>query len=53
MVKFHEADVRLFKNKFVCKGCKSVLKTSMAKVLAKKVTCKNCGAHNFRPKRKK
>jgi len=53
MVKFPEADARLFKNKFVCKSCKRTLRTSMSKVLANKVTCRKCGYHGFRPRRKK
>jgi len=53
MVKFPEADNRLFKRVFVCRKCKSKTKTSNLKVLAGKVTCKGCGGHAFRPLRKK
>ncbi|MBU0614542.1 MAG: 50S ribosomal protein L40e [Nanoarchaeota archaeon] len=53
MAKFPEADARIFRNKFVCKSCKSKTKTSNLKVLAGKVTCANCGSHAFRPVRKK
>ncbi|MBN2367571.1 hypothetical protein JXC34_01020 [Candidatus Woesearchaeota archaeon] len=53
MVKFPEADLRLFKNVFVCRKCKSKIKAPALKVIAKKVTCTKCGGHNFRPLRKK
>ena len=53
MVKFPEADTRWFKNVFTCKKCKAKIKTSNLKVIAKKVTCKKCGSHSFRPLRKK
>ncbi|MEK6916781.1 MAG: hypothetical protein AABW92_03475 [Nanoarchaeota archaeon] len=53
MVKFAEADARLFKGVFVCRKCKSKARTSNLKVLAGKVTCKKCGCHAFRPLKKK
>jgi hypothetical protein len=53
MVKFPEAEVRIFKNVFVCRNCSSKIKAPNLKVLAKKVTCKKCGGHVFRPLRKK
>ncbi len=53
MAKFPEADARLFKNKFVCRKCKSVVRTSNQKILAGEVTCRKCKAHVFKPKRKK
>jgi len=53
MVKFPEADARLFKNVFVCRKCKSKVKANNLKIIAKKVTCKNCGGDSFRPLRKK
>jgi Zn finger protein HypA/HybF involved in hydrogenase expression len=53
MVKFPEADARLFKRVFVCKKCKKRVKTDNHKVLAGKVTCKKCGSHKFRTLRKK
>ena len=53
MVKFAEADARMFKNVFVCRKCKSKKKTTNLKVLAGKVTCASCGGHAFRPLRKK
>jgi ribosomal protein L40E len=53
MVKFPEADARLFYRKFVCRKCKTVIKASNLDILAGKITCRNCGSHALRPKRKK
>ena len=53
MAKFPEADARLFYRKFVCRKCKTVLKASNLDIIAGKITCKNCGSHALRPKRKK
>lgn len=53
MVKFAEAHARLFKDKFVCKKCKTVNKTSMMKIIAKKVSCRKCGSKDLRAVRKK
>ena len=53
MVKFPEAELRLFKNVFICKNCKNKVKAPNLKILAGKITCKNCGGHAFRPLRKK
>jgi formylmethanofuran dehydrogenase subunit E len=44
MVKFQEAHNRLYKNVFVCRVCKSKLRSPMMKVLAGKIVCKKCGA---------
>ncbi|MFH1316348.1 MAG: hypothetical protein ABII01_02415 [Candidatus Woesearchaeota archaeon] len=53
MVKFAEAEARLFHGKFVCKKCKSTIKAPIMKILAGKIKCKNCKSANFRPMRKK
>ncbi len=53
MVKFPEAQARLFKNKFACKKCKSVIKTDIMKVIEKRVSCKRCGGKALRTLRKK
>ena len=53
MVKFAEAEVRKFKNVFVCKNCKQKLRAPNLKIIAQKVTCNSCGSHAFRPVRKK
>jgi len=53
MVKFPEAQARLFKGKFVCKSCKATIKAPNIMVLQGRVKCKNCGLKKLRPKRKK
>lgn len=53
MVKFPEADARLFKNKFVCRKCKSVIKGNNLAVKARKISCRKCSCKALRPKRKK
>ncbi len=53
MVKFPEAEKRLYKNVFVCKSCKTKLRAPNMKVLAGKVKCKKCDAPHLRPVRKK
>jgi len=53
MVKFPEAEARWFTNVFVCRKCKSKNRAPVLKVLAGKVSCRNCGSKALRPKRKK
>jgi len=53
MVKIPEAEERLFKNKFVCRKCKSVIRAPNIKVLAGKVKCRRCGSKALKPVRKK
>jgi len=53
MAKFAEAEARMFRNKFVCRRCKSTIKAPNMQILAGKVTCRNCKNHDFKPKRKK
>ena len=53
MVKFPEAEARLFHNTFVCKKCKSKVKAPNLKILSGKISCKKCGSSAFRPVRKK
>jgi len=53
MGKFVEAQARLFKNKFVCKKCKSVIKAPNLKVIEGSVNCRKCGANTLRILRKK
>jgi hypothetical protein len=53
MVKFPEAEARLYKNVFVCRDCSIKTRAPNLKVLAHKITCKKCGGHVFRPVRKK
>lgn len=53
MVKFPEADVRLFRNKFVCRRCKAVIRAPSRKITDKVVKCRACQSKKFKPKRKK
>jgi len=53
MVKFPEADKRLFRNKFVCRKCKSVIRAPSRKVAEKLVRCRKCNSRMFKSKRKK
>jgi len=53
MVKFPEAQERLFKNVFVCRKCKSKLRTDPAKVRKGKSRCRKCSSHALRPIKKK
>lgn len=49
MAKFPEAVARLHHNVFVCKNCKTKMRTHMFKILQGKICCKKCGARAFRP----
>jgi len=49
MAKFKEAMQRMFGRVFVCKNCKSKIRTDMSRILLKKVSCRSCGGKNFRP----
>lgn len=53
MVRFPEAQVRLFKNKFACRKCKTVVKSNTRAITDGKVSCKRCGSSALRPLRKK
>ena len=53
MAKIPEAQIRLFKNVFVCKNCKSKLRADPLKILEGKIKCRKCGKKAFRPLRKK
>jgi len=53
MVRFPEAENRLFKNKFVCRNCKTTIRALNMKVLAGKVSCRKCSSKALRPKKKK
>ena len=53
MVKFAEAEARLFKNKYVCRRCKSVMRAPPRKIIDKQIKCRSCDAKAFKPKRKK
>ena len=51
--KFPEAEARLFKNKWVCKICKTVVKAPSMLVMAGKVKCRKCYKRKLRTLRKK
>ncbi|HLD43016.1 MAG TPA: 50S ribosomal protein L40e [Candidatus Nanoarchaeia archaeon] len=53
MVKFPEAQARLFRNKFICKICKTAVRAENRFVLAGKIKCRKCQARKLRPVRKK
>lgn len=53
MVKFPEADARMFRNKFVCRRCKSVIRAPSRKIADQQVKCRKCSGKKFKPKRKK
>ncbi|MBI4140056.1 50S ribosomal protein L40e [Candidatus Woesearchaeota archaeon] len=53
MAKFPAAESRLFKGKFVCRRCKSVIRSTNMKIISEEVTCRRCGSHAFKGKRKK
>ena len=53
MVKFPEAEARLFRGLYVCRKCKSTVRAPAMKVLAKQVKCRKCGSTALRVKRKK
>ena len=53
MVKFEEAENRMFKNIFVCKKCKSKIRAPNLKVFAGKINCRKCGSKALRTVKKK
>ena len=53
MVKFPEAQARIYRNVFVYRRCKLKLRSPNMKILAGKVKCKKCGGRALRPVRLK
>ena len=53
MVKFQEAEARLFRNMFVCRKCKSKIRAPNMKVIQGKISCRKCGSSQLKPVRKK
>ena len=53
MAKIKEAQNRLFKNVFICKKCKSKVRSEPRKIIEGKVRCRKCKSTAFRPLRKK
>jgi len=53
MAKFQEANTRKFKDIFVCRKCKSKIRTPNRKVLSGNASCRKCDSKALRPVRKK
>ena len=53
MVKFPEAESRLFKNVFVCRRCKRKIRAPNTLVIAGRVLCRKCKGKVLRPIRRK
>jgi len=49
MTKIAEATNRLYKNVFVCKNCRTKVRSDPQKVLKGKVKCRKCKKKAFRP----
>ncbi|HII15633.1 MAG TPA: hypothetical protein HA362_04940 [Nanoarchaeota archaeon] len=52
MGKFDEAIGRMFNRVFVCRNCKTKIKTDKMRILKKEIICKKCGSDQFRPIKK-
>lgn len=53
MVKFPEAEARMFRNMFVCRKCKTKIRASSMKVRLGKISCRKCNSKALRPVKKK
>jgi len=53
MVKFPEATARIIHNIYVCRKCKTKIRSTPLKVLSKKAKCRKCGGRALRAIRKK
>lgn len=53
MGKFPEAAARLLDNLFVCRRCKSKIRTTNLRVIQGSVRCRKCGSDKLRPVKKK
>jgi len=53
MARFEETKNRLFSRIFVCKNCKTKVRTDISRVLQKKISCRNCQGKEFRTVRTK
>jgi len=52
MAKIPEAHDRVFKNIFVCKKCKTKIRTTNMRVINGKVKCRKCDSKALRPIKK-
>ena len=53
MVKFPEAEARRFRNVFICRKCKTKIKSPNIKIIQGKVSCRRCNSKAFKAVRKK
>ena len=53
MVKFPEAEARLFRGIYGCRKCKHKIRASATKIQQKKVRCRKCGSKALRAVRRK
>jgi hypothetical protein len=53
MAKIKEAHNRIFKNVYVCKKCRTKIRSDPQKILKGKVKCRKCKKSAFRPLKKK
>ncbi len=53
MAKIKEAHDRIFKNMYVCKKCRTKIRSDPQKILKGKVKCRKCKKNAFRPLKKK
>ena len=53
MVKFPEAEIRKFRNVFICRKCKAKIKAPNMKIIQGKISCRGCGSKVFKAVRKK
>lgn len=51
--KIPEAEARMFKNVFVCRECKTKIRSTSMRVLSGKVKCRKCNSKHLRPVKKK
>ncbi len=51
MVRIDIATHRMFHNVFVCRKCKSKIRSEPNKIRNKEVKCRKCGSKEFRAKR--
>jgi len=53
MARFPEAEIRMFRNIFVCKRCKTKIRSPNVKITAGTVKCRRCNSKAFRSVRRK
>ena len=53
MVKFPEAEIRKFRNVFVCRKCKTKIRSPNIKIIQLKIKCRRCSSKAFKAVRKK